>query len=275
MKHLALSIFILFLQPVITAQTLSGKVIDQKTNAAIPYVNIGIVGRGTGTVSDFEGHFKINMHDSLNGGTIRFSCIGYKPINFNVSDFKKRYRDGGINISMEENVVTLAQVVVKPKVYKTKILGNENNFKGITAGFMSNDLGSELATIMHIKKSPSFIETININIGNNELKQVKFRLNIYNMKDGLPDTILLKEPIFITTEKKSGTLTVDMKKYNLYVENDFLVSLEWIEDYGSNKLYFCAGLMNSNSLYRKTSQDEWHNAKPVGIGINATVIYEK
>ena len=64
-------------------------------------------------------------------------------------------------------------------------------------------------------------------------------------------------------------------KYNLWVENDFLVTLEWIEDYGKNKLYFCPGLMENNCMYRKTSQDEWHRARPIGIGFNSTVTYEK
>ena len=48
-----------------------------------------------------------------------------------------------------------------------------------------------------------------------------------------------------------------------------------IENYGNGRLMFCTGLMNGNCLYRKTSQDQWHNARPAGIGINAKVIYEK
>jgi hypothetical protein len=74
---------------------------------------------------------------------------------------------------------------------------------------------------------------------------------------------------------ESGTLTVDLKKYNLWVDRDFFVSLEWIEDYGTGKLYFCAGLLEGNSMGRNTSQDKWQKVTPVGIAFNSTVIYEK
>src|SRR6218665_2115397 len=274
MKHVFFLFIFLLPQPAIFAQTLSGRVLDKKTNTPVPYVNIGIVGKGIGTVSDMEGYFKMNMHDSLNSQTIRFSCIGYKPITFSVSDFKKRFTDGA-KILLEENIVSLNQVVVKPKVFKTKVLGNENNSRMIAAGFFSNDLGSELGVVMHIKRSPTFIENVKINLASNTAGTAKFRLNIYNIKNGEPDSIILKEPIFVTTDLKFGTVTIDLAKYNLYVEHDFLVSIEWIEDYGDKSLYFCSGMMNSNCLYRKTSQDAWHNAKPVGIGINCKVTYEK
>lgn len=274
MKHFLSFFIFLLIQPSVFAQTLSGRVFDKKTNAPVPYVNIGIVGKGIGTVSDPEGNFSISMNDSLDAQMVRFSCIGYKSLTFGVSDFKKRFSSGA-KILLEENVISLAQVVVKPKVFKTKVLGNENNSRAIAAGFFSNDLGSELGVIMNIKRSPTFIENVNINLASNTVGTAKFRLNIYNMKKGEPDTIILKEPIFVITDQKSGTITVDLSKYNLYVENDFLVSIEWIENYDDKKLYFCSGLINSNCLYRKASQDAWHNAKPVGIGINCKVTYEK
>lgn len=242
---------------------------------AIPYVNIGIVGKGIGTVSDFEGNFKLSLPDSLNNQILRFSCIGFKPVTSTVIAFKSRFNTGNASIIMEENIFSLNQVVVKPKVFKTKILGNENNSKAAVAGFVTNDLGSELGVIMHIKKAPTFIEKININLAYNSIGKIKFRMNIYNMKHGEPDSIILTQPIIVVTEQKTGILTVDMKPYNVSVTSDFLVSLEWIENYGNENLRFCTGLLNNNCLYRKTSQDAWHNARPAGIGINAEVVYEK
>ena len=113
-----------------------------------------------------------------------------------------------ISIVLEENVFALTQVVVKPKVIKTKVLGNTNNNKSAMAGFKSNDLGSELGTIMKIKKPSTHIENVNFNIAHNEIENAKFRINIYSMKNGQPDSILLKEPIYATTSIKSGTLSI-------------------------------------------------------------------
>jgi hypothetical protein len=262
--------FIAFIQ--LNAQTIKGKVVDEKSKVGIPYVNIGVIGKGIGTVSDINGDFSIFLHDSLNNGTLKLSCIGYKNILIDVLSFKKN----GIQLlKMEENIVSLSQIIVKPKKIKTKILGNENNSKAIVAGFRTNNLGSELGVIMHIKKAPSFIETTNFNLAYNGAGTVKFRVNIYNIKNGVVDTIILKEPIIITWASTSGPISVDLKKYNLIVENDFLVSLEWIEGYGNENINFCVGLMNRNCLFRKTSQDAWHKANPAGVGFNCKVSYEK
>lgn len=256
-------------------QSINGKIVDSNNNQTLPYINIGIIGKGIGTVSDIDGKFTINLHDSLNSETLKFSCIGYKSQSFTVKEFRKKLNNNSIIISLEPNTFTLSQVIVKPKVFKTKVLGNKNNNKSAMAGFKSNDLGSEMGTIMKIKKAPTHIENVNFNIAKNEIQNLKFRVNVYSMKNGQPDSTLLKEPIYVTTSITSGTLSVDMTKYNILVDTDFLVSLEWIEDYGPNKLYFCVGLMDSNSLWRKTSQDKWQKATPVGIGFNSTVTYEK
>lgn len=275
MKPTFFLIFTAFFSLNSLSQVISGRLIDQTTKEPIPYVNVGIVGKGIGTVSDFNGYFKIPVADSLNDQILRFSCIGYTALSSSVKNIKDRFTGKNALIELSPTVFSLAQVVVRPKVYKTKILGNENDSKSVSAGFFTNDLGSEIGVIMHIKKAPSFVENINVNLAFNDIGKVKFRLNIYHMRDGEPDSIILKEPILIITEQKTGPISIDMKKYNVSVQDDFLVSLEWIEDYGNDKLNFCAGLMNGNCLYRKTSQDNWHNARPVGIGINSTVTYEK
>ncbi|MBK7183333.1 MAG: carboxypeptidase-like regulatory domain-containing protein [Bacteroidetes bacterium] len=272
MKHL-FTLFLVFLVNLqLLAQLVKGKVIDAGSKKEIPYVNIGVVGKGIGTVSDANGDFVIYLHDSINNGTLKLSCIGYKTKEFNVLRFKS---SGTSIVELEENIVSLSQVVVKPKKIKTKILGNENKSKSMVAGFHTNDLGSELGVIMHIKKKPTYIEKASFNVAYNDAGVVKFRVNIYNMKNGLVDSIILKQPIIVEIDKLTRVLTVDLKNYNLVVENDFLVSLEWIEGYGSDKISFCAGLMNGNCLYRKTSQDAWHKANPVGVGFNCTVTYEK
>lgn len=256
----------------VNAQSFSGKILNANDKNPIPFVNIGVVGKGIGTVSDTEGNYRIVLHDSLKENYIKVSAIGFKNMVYKVSDFTKKQT---FDVFLEEDVVLLQQVVVMPKVFKTKILGNENNSRSISAGFLSNDLGSELGVIMHIKKLPSFLEKANFNVAFNDAGIVKFRVNIYHMQNGIVDSIILKKPIIVEIDKQTRVLTVDLKPYNIVVEGDFLVSLEWIEGHGSDKINFCAGLINGNSMYRKTSQDTWKKVSPVGIGFNCTVLYEK
>lgn len=266
-----LLLFLTFLNR-IHSQTAIGKIIDAKTKAAVMYANVGIIGKSIGTVTNIDGEYSLPLPDSLNNYILKISCIGYKSYSIKLNEFKKM---GHYTVELEPDIVSLDVVVVKPKLFKTKVLGNENKNRSILAGFHTNDLGSELGVIMHIKKVPSFIEKADFNVAYNDAGVVKFRVNIYNIKNGKVDSIILKEPIIVEIDKQTRTLTVDLKKYNLIVNNDFLVSLEWIEGYGSEKISFCAGLMNTNCLYRKTSQDNWEKANPVGVGFNCTVTYEK
>jgi hypothetical protein len=250
--------------------TVSGQTLDQKTGEPVPYVNIGVVGKGIGTVSDLNGRFSIPLHDSINGQTLRFSCIGYKNRDFTVSAFKVSEQK---KVTLEEQVINLPSVAVKPRVMKTKTLGNKNSSRAVTAGFTSDDLGSELGTIMKIPKAPAMVQSASFSLAYNNMDSVKFRVNIYSMKNGQPDSNLLAKPIYLTTKLKSGVLFVDLRPYNIWVDSDFLVSLEWIQDYGRRQFSFSAAILQNNSMYRKTSQDKWH--KTVGIGFNAEVTYEK
>ncbi len=63
--------------------TVSGTVIEEETGETLPGVNISVVGTTTGTVSDAEGNFSLNV-SSLND-TLSFSFVGYQtqtvPIN--------------------------------------------------------------------------------------------------------------------------------------------------------------------------------------------------
>lgn len=273
-RSLFLSFILAFFSQVTIAQVFKGRVIDSKTGEYIPYVNIGFEAKGLGTVASFEGNFSLPFPDSLLNTPIKFSCIGYKSLVIRPEELTKILQKEPI-VRLEVNTIELTQVTVKPHQLQRKILGNTHHGRSIVAGFMSNDLGSELGTLMKIKRSPSKVESLEFNIGNNLLDSVKFRVNLYSMKNGQPDSSLLNKPIYLKTELKYGKLKVDLLPLDLWVTNDFLVTLEWIEDYGKNKLYFSAGLMDNNTMYRKTSQDTWHKANGVGVGFNATVLFEK
>ena len=63
---------------------------DAKTNEPIPYVNIGIVDKGVGTVSDEEGVFYLAFEDDedeiLMMEFVQFSSLGYQKIEMKVSN---------------------------------------------------------------------------------------------------------------------------------------------------------------------------------------------
>jgi len=134
-------------------------------------------------------------------------------------------------------------------------------------------LGNEVGIGIKIKRRPTIIKDFNCFIAKNAYGLVKFRLNIYELVKGKPGKILLNENIIVETEIEKGLLTIDLSEYNIVVEDDFYIGLEWIEDLGENGLMFSAGFFNKPMIYKETSQGEWSNARIMGLGFNVTVKY--
>ncbi|MFN3488375.1 MAG: SusC/RagA family TonB-linked outer membrane protein [Emticicia sp.] len=81
----------------------SGKVSDAKGDG-VPGASITVKGTTTGTISDANGGFKINVPNS--GGTLVFSSIGYKTQEVKLAG------QSTINVSMEDDAASLDEVVV-------------------------------------------------------------------------------------------------------------------------------------------------------------------
>ncbi len=253
-------------------ETFHGRLSDSNTGEELAYVNIGIVGRNIGTVSNSRGEFRIEFDKKFDEDTIRISMIGYKSLNFKVIDFKNKIINNP-SIQLEQNVFAFKEVVISHKKLKEKVLGNETESKVMIGGFTSNELGNEVGVVIKIKRSPTYIENFSVSIASNEYDSLKFRLNFYDLKDGFPDKNILKENIIIYSQIEEGRLIVDLSEYNIVVRDDFFVSLEWIENLGEDGLFFSLSVLGGPLLSKHTSQGEWEKVGPIGIGFSVLAKY--
>jgi hypothetical protein len=92
-------------------------------------------------------------------------------------------------------------------------------------------------------------------------EEIKFRLNFYTLKKGLPYKSIPQKSIIVTSKIKSGVLEVDLEPYDIVLKEDFAITLEWIEDFGdsnwNNGLRFAMRRFGPKCLFRYTSQDSW------------------
>lgn len=183
------------------ASVYKGVIKDKTSGENLAYVNIGVVNKNSGTVSDVNGQFQLVLDEKFDAETLRISLIGYKSITFNVADFKKRIVSNEV-ISLEKNVSELKEVVIRNKNLRDAVLGNVIEGRAASAGFVNNVLGNELGMIMKIKSKPTFIEAFHAVIDYNRYELMKFRLNIYDVKKGLPNESLLTESIIIQAALK-------------------------------------------------------------------------
>ena len=248
-----------------------GVVKDKDTGQNIAYVNIGILNKNVGTVTDAGGKFTIALDGKYDNETLKVSIIGYKSEVFKVADFKSDYAKSAV-IYLEKNIAELKEVVINGKL-KTGILGNTLDKKTVSAGFVNNVLGNEIGIVVKVKKKPTYIEAFHAMVDYNHYAVLKFRLNFYDLKDGLPNNTILTENIIITSTIKKGKLTVDLSDYNIVAEEDFFVSLELIEGLGEGGLHFLADYDGSPIITRAVSQGKWNKQKDLSFGFTVTARY--
>lgn len=251
--------------------TIKGQLLDSVTRQPVEFANIGLIGKGYGTVSNERGEYEFVIPDSLTNEKIRISIIGYANKTLDVAKLRDR------NVVLLEQIATnLGEISITAKKTRFKVLGNETQTKAISAGFTSNNLGAELAVKLRIKQPQTQIRKVVCNINKNTLnKNPVFRLNIYKQDaEGYPGENILKENIIIEPKEMTGLIQVDLTPYNIVVDDDTFISLEWIKDLGDVKgLYFSSRLIAGTTYYRLVSQDKWRRNNAVGIGLYAEVAY--
>lgn len=252
---------------------LVGQVIDAATDEPLPYVNIGLVNQNIGTVTDEAGYFELEVPgNGYADATLRFSMIGFEPQDFRLQD----YRDQKIfTVPLKEKATALEEVVLTTKrnKYQTKILGNKTTSQLIYAAFTTNKLGNEMGFLVRGRKNPMILKKFNVSLVENDYGPIRFRLNFYDLKDGLPNETLLNENIIVETDIQSGIVSKDLTPYEIVIDQDFFVAIEWIEDLGPGKLFFSGGFFGSPLIAREVSQGTWSKVGSASVGMNVEVRY--
>lgn len=252
------------------AQQLQGRVVDSKTAKGLPYVNIGVLHRGIGTVADIDGNYTLNLTGILATDTVKYSCIGYAEQIITVD--KLQLAKGAITLSPK--AVSIGEVIIKPKKIKKLEVGIKTDNNNITGGFMSNDLGSELATVFtYTKGKPAQLKKVYFSLVESTYDTLLFRLNVYDFKKGVFGDNLLLKPVYIRTTKNNGIIEVDLSSLDILFNGSIAVSIEWMKDLGPGNLFFSCRFFKGQSFARKTSHADWEKI-PVGMGIWGDVEYE-
>jgi len=225
MNKILIPIFaLLCLSIQINAQIITGKIIDSKSKEAIPYVNIGIVELAKGTVSDLEGNYELNVNSDED--IITISSIGFETLNIKV----KEINNNTIELTGKNYDLKLIEVKAEKFNGEEKIFGIRNKTRGRSIAFGSPQLGTEIGAAIKIKKA-TYIKNANFVLNHAKGDSLLFRVNVYQFKDGEIGPNLLTENIFIKRKQEKGTITIDLQKYNLILESDVLLSLEWLRNF--------------------------------------------
>ena len=269
---LFLFVFLLSFTALNAQHIVQGRIIDAFTKEPLPFVNIGVLKKELGTVSNEEGFFFLEVPDLFAKETLRFSMIGFDERDFQVADLEAILLSNNTLVLAEQTTFLEEVVLTAEKKWDTRVSGNSTTSKLLITGFTSNQLGNEIALFVKVKKTPAYIEGIQFSVVENIYPEVRFRVNVYSSDYRFPDENILKENIFITLKQSEGLISVDLKEYDILVDDDVFISLEWIdEDLGSEGLWFSAGVFGKSIYARSTSQAEWKKQRGLSLGMSVTL----
>ena len=251
---------------------LQGRIIDAFTKEPLPFVNIGVLKKELGTVSNEDGFFFLEVPDLFAKETLRFSMIGFDERDFQVADLEAILLSNNTLVLAEQTTFLEEVVLTAEKKWDTRVSGNSTTSKLLITGFTSNQLGNEIALFVKVKKTPAYIDGIQFSVVENIYPEVRFRVNVYSSDYRFPNENILKENIFVTLKQSEGLISVDLKEYDILVDDDVFISLEWIdEDLGSEGLWFSAGVFGKSIYARSTSQAEWKKQRGLSLGMSVTL----
>lgn len=273
MKNKITFFTLLLIPTLVFAQKFTGIITDAETKERLSYVALGIVGRPAGTISDFEGSYSFSIDPKFDSDSIRVSLIGYRPLTFKVSVFKKMHEQGSLKLTLIKASIQLEEVIVKVDHVKRKKLGHNFTNPHVILGLKTDAIGSEVAGYIYMKPRTAIIENIGINIARNDFDSVLLRINFYDVKNGLPDRIISSKAVYYLLKGKTGNIRMNVRDYNIVVKKDFYISVQWISKEPSKILIFCAGFRGAHAI-RNSSEDTWEKINSFGLGINCGIVYQ-
>lgn len=253
-----------------------GKILDARTGLPLAYVNIGVLNKSIGTVSNDKGSYLLKLKSGMDSDTVRISMIGYTAKTFIVEELLSQDHT---TISLHERTDVLREVVIAAKGLKAKNLGNKTTSRFISTGFGYDQLGAEVGIRINIRNNPTFMDKFNFNISYNRLSsKIVCRLNIYEIERGKPAENIMTQNVFIPIEpKQTGLISLDLRAYDIVLKEDVIATLEWVKNGGENNkgeaIFFSLGFFNSGTLIKRASQAKFKKHSNMGVGMNFDVRY--
>ncbi len=275
--HITL-LFLFFWSILVCAQKdYKGKVIDASSSKPIPFVNIGIVDKGVGTVSDEDGLFHLYLNPEIvnSNDNILFSSLGYEPRTVQVSKAEYLYNEYPV-IKLKPSTIALQEVVVtlNEMEFVDEMVGYRKFYGSKVFGYWKENmaLGGELGTRIMVKKGFRKLNSMGFEMALNEMDSVLLRINIYDRKgkNFSPKNNLNKSGKNILHKIRTGDTfaKIDLRPYGITVEDDFNVSIELIKVFGNKPVALVIPAISNDagSFRRYASQDNWTRISDSGMG---------
>jgi hypothetical protein len=165
----------------------------------------------------------------------------------------------------------------------TEVIGRQNSGKLTQVSIHQRKsadatIGSEMGMRYEASRKNAILKDFSVYISANNFNYIKFRINIYSVRNHMPDSLLFGKQIFETVENfRTGWIKTDLESRQINVKDEFIITIQWIEsrmDKKENPLTILPVAMtpfSKNCYVRIASQDKW---KRMGMNLSCFVTVE-
>ncbi len=265
-----------FLCAVYSHAQLSGTVIDAGSSQRLAFVHIGVIGKNMGTISTEDGSFSIDPQRFEAGDQITFSMIGYKRVTIPVEHLKDQ-----MVVKLSRQSIQLKPVEISAEKIKDKsiFLGRVDPSKTTTgqSGTTAYGYGGEWGVEIDPKGEEYVLKKVRFHTRFNTFDSILFRVNLYSIQDGLPDTSLLRTEVLTKSYSGDNWIEADVAAQNLKVSSPFVASMElvrlWYSKESENYLFYTHSKAPVGRTFSKqSSMDNWIEGGIFPVTINVEVV---
>ncbi len=240
---------------------LTGSVKDARQHP-VSYCSIGIKNSRIATVAGEDGVFKLIIPDSLAGSNVIFSATGFIDQHLQANEFKS-----GTIITLKEKIYDMAEVVIKAAKLKERTVGQQSRpMITFSKMFDQNVPSIEQGNIFEIYNR-TLLKAYNFYImPSSRFSSITLKLNIYTVKDNLPDSNVLHKHITYRATS-TGWQHIDLAAHRLNFDglDKIALTLQLVAYTPDSNNNFVFGVSAKKTiakdlLFRYQNQGNWENS---------------
>lgn len=241
---------------------LQGKVVDSQTNEPLAFVHIGIRGRNLGTISREDGSFMLGPEVLESGQPVTFSIVGYETMDVEATRLQTQ-----AVVRMKSVVYSLREVQIDAtRIKKRQVVNIGRTRPSKTtmghSGYKEYGLGGEWAVEIDPDGRRIILDKLRFHLRFNTVDSILYRVNLYSLSGGLPDTLIHQQQIFATSYRGDKWIEADLLPLNLTISEPIAASIElvrfWFGESSDNQIFYTyAANPEGREFSRASSQDNW------------------
>ncbi len=261
--RLYISYFLLISSLPAFSQTFSGTVKDASSKSPLPYVHIGVLNRNMGVISREDGSFLIDLSNAQPEDQLLFSMIGYETQKIVISKLKET----NLTILLVPKTYQLKEVTVKGKrKFKKDFtkLGRSKPTTTTTGRSREGEFGygGEWGLSVSTNGKKYKIIDAQFHLRFNTVDSALFRIQVYSIKDGMPNESLLKKETFVKSKSGDHWIVCYLDDQDITIDQEVIITYEtvrvWFRKNGVNELFYTFGAGHEFPTYsRNSSHDAW------------------